>query len=227
MAAILFGSISSVADTSELQRRAFNDAFAEHGLDWKWSQDDYREMLGSNGGADRVAKYAHTHGGDDVDAAGVHATKSQIFQRLVSESGVTPRPGVAEVVEAAKAKGVKLGFVTTTSGANISALLSALEPHLGADPFDLIVDSDAVDSPKPDAACYVWAMEQLGVDAGKAVAIEDNVGGVTAANSAGVTCIAFPNENTEGADFSAAAETTAELDQRRVISLAVSEGYAQ
>jgi hypothetical protein len=37
---ILFGSISTVADTSELQREAFNAAFAEHGLDWRWDPDD-------------------------------------------------------------------------------------------------------------------------------------------------------------------------------------------
>ena len=40
MPAILFGSISTVADTSELQREAFNQAFAEHGLDWRWDRDD-------------------------------------------------------------------------------------------------------------------------------------------------------------------------------------------
>ncbi|MCZ8379120.1 HAD-IA family hydrolase [Mycobacterium sp. CPCC 205372] len=226
MAAILFGSISTVADTSELQRRAFNGAFEDHGLDWNWSQDDYREMLGANGGADRIDEYAKAVG-DEVDAAAVHATKSEIFQRLVADSGLAPRPGVADVIDAAKAKGVKLGFVTTTSRANITALLSALEPHLGADPFDLIVDSDAVDTPKPDAACYLWALEQLGEDAAKSVAIEDNAGGVKAATAAGVTCIAFPNENTEGADFGSAAETVNNLDQRRVVSLAVSEGFTE
>jgi hypothetical protein len=42
-----------------------------------------------------------------------------------------------------------------------------------------------------------------------------------------VTCIAFPNENTEGADFGSAAETVNHLDQRRVVSLAVSEGFTE
>ena len=35
MATILFGSISTLADTSELQRQAFNDAFKAYGLDWE------------------------------------------------------------------------------------------------------------------------------------------------------------------------------------------------
>ncbi len=83
MSTILFGSISTLADTSELQRRAFNDAFEAYGLDWEWSRDDYASMLGSNGGADRIAQYAASRG-LDVDAAAVHAKKSEIFQNLLA-----------------------------------------------------------------------------------------------------------------------------------------------
>ena len=36
------------------------------------------------------------------------------------------------------------------------------------------------------------------------VAIEDNVGGLNAAQAAGVTCVAFPNSNTAAHDFGAA-----------------------
>src|SRR4051794_17042780 len=87
MSTILFGSISTLADTSELQRRAFNDAFAAYGLDWHWSRDDYVAMLSSNGGAQRIADYASSRG-DDVDAAAVHAKKSEIFQHLLGSSSV-------------------------------------------------------------------------------------------------------------------------------------------
>jgi HAD superfamily hydrolase (TIGR01509 family) len=222
VSAIFFGSISTLADTSEVQRRAFNEAFSAHGLDWNWSRDEYRSMLSSNGGADRVSDYAKSVG-VEVDASAVHATKSEIFQQLLADSGVEPRPGVVDTVDYAKAKGIKLGLVTTTSQANVDALLSALETHIGTDAFDVVVVKDSVDKPKPDGACYEWALDQLELDALKAVAIEDNVGGVKAAVAAGVPCIAFPNENTAGGDFSAAAETVDHLDQRQVISFAVTE----
>ena len=91
MPAILFGSISTLADTSELQRRAFDEAFASAELDWNWSRDDYRDMLGSNGGADRVSEYAKSVG-TEVDAVAVHATKSSIFQQLLADADVQPRP---------------------------------------------------------------------------------------------------------------------------------------
>ncbi len=34
--AILLGSIGVVAETSDIQRRAYNTAFKEAGLDWVW-----------------------------------------------------------------------------------------------------------------------------------------------------------------------------------------------
>lgn len=218
MATILFGSISTLADTSELQRQAFNDAFQAYGLDWEWSRDDYAGMLGSNGGAQRIEEYAASRG-LDVDAAAVHAKKSQIFQKLLGSSSVSPRPGVVDVVEEAKRGGHGLGFVTTTSQGNIDALLAALQPHISAEMFDLIVNRDSVSSPKPDPEVYQYALQTLGADASDAVAIEDNVGGVTAARAAGIPCVAFPNENTSGGDFSAADETVDSLDATKILGL--------
>ncbi len=219
MSAILFGSISSLADTSELQRRAFNEAFASHGLDWNWSRAEYISMLRSNGGVNRIADYAGATG-TDIDAAAVHATKSEFFQKLLGESDLAPRPGVLETLATAKENDLKIGFVTTTSAENISALLGALAPDVTKDSFDIIVDSSDVTQPKPDAASYTFAIEKLGVSAQNCVAIEDNEGGVAAASTAGVTCIAFPNENTAQGDFSAAVESVSALDAGRVTALA-------
>ena len=43
--AILFGSIGTIAETSRLQLRSFNQAFSESGLDWNWSIGEYQTML--------------------------------------------------------------------------------------------------------------------------------------------------------------------------------------
>jgi len=36
--ALLFGSIGSIVETSEIQRKSFNKAFKQYGLDWNWDQ---------------------------------------------------------------------------------------------------------------------------------------------------------------------------------------------
>jgi len=202
MSAILFGSLSTIADTSELQRNAFNAAFDAHGLGWRWERDDYLAMLERSGGAQRIAEYARSRG-QDVDAAAVHATKSEMFQKSLPSSGVQPRRGVVETIQGAKDAGLKVALVTTTSPENIAALTEALAPQLRASDFDLVVDATDVDKDKgkPDPAAYSFALVRLGEQAGACVAVEDNVPGVQAATSASIACVAFPNQNTAGHDF--------------------------
>ena len=219
MPALLLGSISTIADTSELQRRAFNQAFAAHGLDWDWDQDQYRAMLTSNGGEDRIAAFARARE-VNVDAKAIHETKSRIFQLALGNGSLKPRPGVIDAVKGAKDHGWKVGLVTTTSADNVSALLSGLNPQLSADDFDVIVDVSSVDQPKPDKAAYVFALEKLGQAPGDCVAVEDNVGGVEAAVAAGVPVVAFPNENTAGGDFTAARSRVDHLDAAELLELA-------
>ena len=217
--AVLLGSISTVVDTSELQRRAFNEAFARHGLDWEWDRDRYVAMLESNGGRDRIAEYARSVG-QSVDADAVHATKSQIFQELLGSSAQHPRPGVAETIRAAREQGLRVGLVTSTSSENVTALLEAVKGEIGADELDVVVDSSRVGATKPDPAAYRLALDELGLEAAQCVAVEDNVGGVAAAVAAGIPCVAFPNENTASSDFGSAADRVDHLDLDRLRSLA-------
>jgi HAD superfamily hydrolase (TIGR01509 family) len=216
MPALLLGSISTVADTSELQRQAFNQAFAEHGLDWRWDQDQYRTMLSGNGGRARIAGYAQSLG-QAVDAKAVHETKSRIFQEDLAKGGLAPRDGVVDAVKSAKDNGWKVGLVTTTSPGNVSALLGALSPQLSAGDFDLIVDASSGQRPKPDKAAYVFALEQLDEVPAECIAVEDNVGGVQAAVAAGVPCVAFPNENTADGDFTGARRRVDRLDAAELL----------
>ncbi len=222
MTALLFGSISTVADTSELQRQAFNEAFETHGLDWRWDRDEYRSLLPKSGGQARIAEYARSLG-RAVDAKEVHETKSKIFQKSLGSAQLTPRAGVVDTIRIARGNGWKVGLVTTTSNDNISSLLDALSPNVKPQDFDVIVDSSSVDEPKPDKAAYSFALQNLNEAAADCVAIEDNVDGVHAAGAAGLACVAFPNQNTAQHDFSAAARRVDRLDVDELRQLTASK----
>lgn len=211
MPAILFGSISTVADTSELQRQAFNQSFDVHGLDWTWDRDQYRTLLSKSGGAARIADYAESLG-QTVNAQAVHETKSEIFRDLMATAELTPRAGVVDTIRRAKDGDWKVGLVTTTSGDNVLSLLAALSPAVQFLDFDVIVNSSSVDQPKPDKAAYSFALLNMSEEPGDCVAIEDNVEGVQAAVAAGLACVAFPNENTSEHDFGAAVGRVDRLD---------------
>lgn len=208
MSALLFGSISTLSDTSELQRAAFNVAFTEHGLEWLWEREDYQQMLTTNGGEQRIADYAAQRG-EQVDAAAIHASKSRQFRETLDAVPIRERPGVKDTITAALDAGWKLGLVTTTSPGNVDGILKGL--GLTRDQFDVVVDGSLVQAGKPDPASYEYALRELGEDAGHCVAIEDNVGGLAAARAAGVPCVVFANENTAGHDFGDAPRT-AHLD---------------
>ena len=55
--AVIFGAIGTIAETSDLQRQAFNAAFKATGLDWNWNPEVYRDLLKINGGQNRIASY--------------------------------------------------------------------------------------------------------------------------------------------------------------------------
>lgn len=202
MKAVLFGSIGSVVETSELQRLAFNEAFAMHGLNWHWSRADYVKMLEHSGGRSRVETFARSLG-QPVDASAVHATKTRMFQRSLVTGTLQPRPDVANVVALARREGWLLGFISTTDRKSLVNALSGAE-GISADDFDLITADDLSLAQKPDAEAYHYALEHLGIEPSAAIAIEDNPAGVSSAAAAGISVIAYPGANTLNLDYTRA-----------------------
>jgi beta-phosphoglucomutase-like phosphatase (HAD superfamily) len=121
---ILFGSIGTLVETSDLQREAFNEAFAEAGLDWHWDAQTYRRLLQKPGGQARIERFAAERG-ETVDASALHRRKTVLFDTEIKEGSLDLREGVAEVVSFTRDAGTKLGFVTTTSRENVEATLAA------------------------------------------------------------------------------------------------------
>jgi phosphoglycolate phosphatase-like HAD superfamily hydrolase len=101
--ALLFGSIGTLVEMSDLQRRAFNQTFFEAGLDWDWNVQLYERLLTKSGGRERIKDYAVEHG-ISVDATQLHARKTEIFSALMAEESMSLRSGVASVIDHAIVK---------------------------------------------------------------------------------------------------------------------------
>ncbi len=203
MSAIFFGSIGTIADTSEIQRQAFNQAFALHSLDWNWSREEYRTFLEKSGGAQRIQDYARSMG-QSVDAKAIHRSKSEIFQESLRRNKLEPRLGVTKVIEEAKQNGHKLAWVTTTSKQNVESIMEALQGDINASVFDLVVSSSDVNHSKPAQDAYDFALKALAQTPNSCVAVENNLDGLKAAKAAGLACVAFPDENTADHHFESA-----------------------
>ena len=189
---VLLGSIGVVAETSELQRQAYNMAFARHGLDWYWTVGNYCEMLRNPGGLKRLQSYANGALSSDLLSA-IHHSKAEFFKELVSD-GLSFRDGVVDCLEACKAQGIKLGFITTTTAETIEILRDALSPVFDFGHFDLITTKADVAQEKPDGEVYRLAISHFGVPPHEVIAVEDTEVNQEAALKEELLCYLFAGE---------------------------------
>lgn len=207
-AALIFDVDGTLAETEELHRRAFNHAFASHGLGWQWDRAVYKDLLRVTGGKERMRAY-HARLEiapplSDAEIAELHRIKTAHYAELI-ETGCCPlRPGVAELLAAAKARGQRLAIATTTSHGNIDALLAqALGPRWAA-AFDAIVAGDDVRHKKPAPDVYLETLARLKLGAAECVAIEDSANGLISASRAGIPVLITRSMFFRDEDFSAA-----------------------
>ena len=206
--AIIFGATGTVAEVADLERHAFNAAFKQAGLDWKWSAIAYKELLKTDGGEARIRAFRDAVPAraevDDKTIKKLHAAKETGFAELIGQSKLSPRPGVKELMDAALAADVKVAWCTSSSADGVKALSKVLAKQLPLKELASTVTVDRLDAARPEAQAYVKCLEDLGLTAADVVAIEDTPFGVEAAKAAGILTVATPGETAAGQDFSAA-----------------------
>lgn len=104
-------------------------------------------------------------------------------------------PGVVPLVEALRAKGARLGVVTTTWRRNVEIVLEAAGL---TDAFLAIVAKEDAPRPKPDPMAYVHAYAALRLGPDDVVALEDSPTGLAAARKAKVKCVAVGHRRPKG-----------------------------
>lgn len=202
--ALFLGSIGVLADTSDLQRQAFNVAFDRFGLGWHWDWPTYARLLETQGGRQRIADYAEAQGlSDVVDAGAVYAVKQGAFDALAKAACLKLRPGLDDLMSAAKAQGIRRAFVSSTSRAQIEATYEVLLGALDDSAFDYVGDRSQVSRAKPAPDIYEAALAALDLSPDAVLAIEDTPESAEAARAAGVTVIGFPGRAAYGRDFPA------------------------
>ncbi len=211
--ALIFDVDGTLADTEEAHRVAFNLAFERYRLGWAWERAEYRELLKVTGGKERMAHYiAHL---DDVSAyerrrlstmvPDIHAEKTRFYSSFVADGAVPLRDGVAALLDEALAAGCKLAIASTTTAANIDALLQSTLGPRGLDMFSVIACGDQVRAKKPAPDIYQLALRGLDLLPEHAIAFEDSPNGLLAAANAGLRTVVTPTFWTEGGDFAEAA----------------------
>lgn len=209
--ALIFDLDGTLADTEEGHRVAFNLAFERYRLGWNWSRDQYRVLLRTTGGKERLGTYidqlmlsSAEHNRLSALLPAIHAEKTKFYSSVVNDGAIPLRCGVARLLEEAQVAGCRLALASSTTAVNVDALLHSTLGARGLDMFSVIVCGDQVRAKKPAPEIYKKALRQLDLLPHRAVAFEDSTNGLRAALGAGLWTVVTPTYWSEGGDFSAA-----------------------
>ena len=191
--ALLFGSVGSIVETSDIQRKSFNKAFKQYGLDWNWTKRDYSNLLNKSGGKDRISRYAKKNK-EIVNSTYLRNLKTKIFNNYLKKKQIKLRPGVKNLILFCKKEKIKLAFVSSTSSNNINAILHSLRNSINKKDFSFIGNSKLIKKFKPNPAIYLLALKKLKIKAEDCLAIEDTQESLNSAKRAKIKCIIFPGK---------------------------------
>ncbi|MDH5446385.1 MAG: HAD family hydrolase [Gammaproteobacteria bacterium] len=211
--ALLFDVDGTLADTErDGHRVAFNQAFSEAGLDWEWSVELYEKLLTVTGGKERIRYYLDNFNTKferpeklDEFISGLHQSKTNHYTQLLSEGSIPLRPGVERLLNEAREAGLRLAVATTTTPANVEALLTHT---LGPDSmgwFEVIAAGDIVPAKKPAPDIYTYAMAEMNLKPEQCIAFEDSENGIKSSMGADLITLITINDYTRDHDFTGAA----------------------
>jgi len=210
--ALIFDVDGTLAETErDGHRIAFNQAFADAGLDWNWDVPTYGRLLAITGGKERMRAYwqeIDPQAAARPEAAGLiaelHRRKTAHYVRLVAEGGIGLRPGVRRLLEQARGAGMRLAIATTTTPDNVEALINATLGTGGMRWFEAVGAGDAVPRKKPDPGIYTWVLERMALRPEHALAFEDSTNGLRAAQGAGLRTVVTTGAYTHHENFDGA-----------------------
>ncbi|TCL90710.1 HAD superfamily hydrolase (TIGR01509 family) [Rhizobium sp. PP-WC-2G-219] len=218
MQALIFDCDGVLVDTErDGHRVAFNQAFAQLGIDCVWDVERYGALLLTAGGKERMRRHFDETGWPqnypDHDAliSRIHHLKTDIFMTLISTGALPLRPGVRRIVDEAIDAGIVLAVCSTSNEKAVQAVVDVmLGPQRSAKIAVFAGDVVAAKKPAPDI--YTLAATTLGLTPSACMVIEDSNNGLRAAKAAGMRCIVTKSSYTGEEDFTLADRIVADLD---------------
>ena len=149
---------------------------------------------------------------DEETEERINELHSEIYAEL-QEYG-HPLPGAKELISSLRERGYEVWFVTSAKDEELEHHMQELEAESG---ISGVVNSSAVENPKPAPDIFELALQKAGASPDETVAVGDAVWDVEAADAAGIRTVAvltggaFSRQELEEAGAVAVYEDCAEL----------------
>ncbi len=163
------------------------------------TQSDEQYIIGWHP-ADRISVFAEKFNMSPEEQQLIVTAEKRLYRELWDSTSKL-LPGVKECLDTMKTKGLTLALATTSTGESVSKFLQKFNLH---GYFSLILTREDVFTRKPNPEVYTKAWNELGYKSEEMIVVEDTEIGVRAAKSAGLPCVAVPNDYTKAQDFSGA-----------------------
>ena len=215
--AIIFGSIGTLLETSDIQRKSFNKAFKKFGLNWYWSKNEYKKLLKMSGGENRLSNYAKIKN-IKINTLKLRNLKTKFFNNYLKKNKLKPRAGVVNVIKFCKKNNIKLGFATSTTVNNINSIFFTLKNTINKKDFNFIGNNKLVLREKPYPDIYKFTLKKLKIRPKECLAIEDTEESMKSALKAKIRCVAFPGKLHEHQKFKGAYKIIKKLNKKKIFT---------
>lgn len=241
--ALVFDCDGVILESEDLHRRAYNAAFEEFQVrspssapePLVWTPEFYDELQNTiGGGKPKMRWYFSRHGWPSstilpnpptteeeqvklIDT--IQDWKTEKYKNFIGSGEVQPRPGVLELMDETRKKGLKLAVCSAATKSSVIFTLSSLLGKERFEALDCFLAGDDVDKKKPDPIIYIKASKALGVAPENCLVVEDSVIGLKAASGAGMACIISYTSSTSNQDFSDAKAVYPNLGEVRLDEL--------
>lgn len=207
--ALLFDLDGTLADTNPLHYRAWAEILPEFELELT---PELNGRISGHTNAQIVADLLPQL--SPAEGVALADRKEALYRQWAL--GCQPLPGLRELIERARGRGLQLAVVTNAPRANAEFLLQVLGL---TEAFDDVVLAEDAAAGKPDPAPYQLALAHLKVAAADAVVFEDSPTGVRSAVGAGIATVGLTTSHAAGelleAGAAIVAQDFAHLDELR------------
>jgi len=184
--ALIFDFDGLIVDTEGPAYQSWLEIFEEFGAELPLSI--WETWIGGSPHGFDPCGYLESQLGQPVDRETLTARQLKREEELNAVQKALP--GVEEYIAAAKRLGLKLGVA---SSSDRPWVLRHLERLGLLEQFDAIKGAEDVENVKPEPDLFLAVLDELGVDAEEALALEDSPHGITSAQAAGLFCVVVPN----------------------------------
>lgn len=185
---VLFDMDGVILDTEKLYCRFWQEACNAHGYPMTQEQALGMRSLNRAAGQKKLESYF----GPGIDILPIRDTRIKLMDAYTDEFGVDPKPGIRELLEAIRAKGLKCAITTATP---IERVRRHLTPLGLVESFDAICTAYEVAKGKPEPDIYLYGAATLGLKPEECIALEDSPAGLLSASRAGCMTVMVPDRD--------------------------------